>query len=272
MNESMANDLRNVKIGIIGCGHLGQAIMESLINHQFSKNNIFISYKGNPATYEKLDKLGVAECISENNRILCESNIIFVTTRPQDIIHLKTMTLSKETQIISCAAGLSTQLLKKIFRKNVFRMMISGPDTIISEKGVAALYPYNKLAGSLLHQLRLKLFDMSQEDDLDVFTAAVCLPAALLQVNNKREIDDAIAEFAPNYPWLSDLYTWSKEALPSFTSENEKKGYLGKMITAGGVTETLTSSLKSGEPFIEALKKGINRSREITFEISHLIH
>jgi pyrroline-5-carboxylate reductase len=51
VNNPGSNAFNYIKIGIIGCGHLGQAILESLINHGFFKENIFISYKGNPSTY-----------------------------------------------------------------------------------------------------------------------------------------------------------------------------------------------------------------------------
>lgn len=60
-------------------------------------------------------------------------------------------------------------------------MMLSGPDTIVSRKGVAALYPYNKLVGSILNKMKLRIFEISREVYMNIFTAGVCLPAELLQ-------------------------------------------------------------------------------------------
>ena len=39
--------LNNLKIGIVGCGHLGQAIAQKLISGGLKKTNLLISYGGN---------------------------------------------------------------------------------------------------------------------------------------------------------------------------------------------------------------------------------
>ncbi|EST11600.1 pyrroline-5-carboxylate reductase family protein [Sporolactobacillus laevolacticus] len=267
-------DLKNSKIGIVGCGHLGQAITESLINHGFSKHNIFISYRGNPATYKHLEKLGLASCISENEQIFTEVDLIFITVRPQDVIHLKNIPVSKNIRIISCVAGLTTQMLKKIFNRETFRMMVSGPDTLVSEKGVAAIYPYNRFVSNLISQMSLTLFKLSNENDLNMFTAGVCLPAALLQEDNDKNIHDAVNELEKDYAWFLELYTWSKGVIPVLATEREreKNEYIAKMVTEGGVTEAIINSLKDGELFITALRRGMNRSQEISKEIGHLIN
>lgn len=270
MNDS--SDLKNSKIGIIGCGRLGQAITESLIHHGFSKHNIFISYRGNPATYKHLEKLGLASCISENEQIFIEADLIFITVRPQDVIHLSDIPLSKNIRLISCVAGLSIKMLKRVFNRTIFRMMISGPDTIVSNKGVAALYPYDRFVGNLINQMSMTLFKLSNENDLNMFTAGVCLPAALLLEDNEKNIQNALNELQIDFAWFSKLYTWSKGVLPVLATEREKNDYIAKMVTEGGVTEAIINSLKDGELFLSALRRGMNRSQEISEEIGHLIN
>lgn len=54
MSDFNSVSISNVKIGIIGCGHLGQAIAEALISHGFHKEDILISYESNPSTYKKI--------------------------------------------------------------------------------------------------------------------------------------------------------------------------------------------------------------------------
>jgi len=260
-----------IKIGIIGCGHLGQAILESLINHGFQKENLFISYRGNPSTYEKIEKMGLTICISENERIFNEADVIFITTKPQDVISLKEIPISQNKLIISCLAGLSVEILKKIFKSDICRMMLSGPDTVVAEKGVATIYPYNELVGRILSKMNLRIFEISNEKDVDIFTAGVCLPAALLQEDNEVIIKEAIHEIAKEWATFLDLYEWAKMILPSFTTENEKAEYIARMITKGGVTEAIIDSLKSGELFVTALRKGITRSKDISLQISNSI-
>lgn len=260
-----------IKIGIIGCGHLGHAILESLINHGFHKENLFVSYRGNPSTYEKIKKMGLTICISENERIFNEADVIFITTKPQDVISLKEIPISPNKLIVSCLAGLSVEILKNIFKADICRMMLSGPDTIVAEKGVAAIYPYNELVGCILSRMNLRIFEISNEREMDIFTAGVCLPAALLQEDNEVIIKEAIHEIEKEWAAFLELYEWARRILPLFTTEVEKVEYIARMITKGGVTEAIIDSLKSGELFVTALRKGITRSKDISLQISNSI-
>lgn len=269
MSSFNSVSINNIKIGIIGCGHLGQAIVQSLINHGFSKKNILISYKGNPSTYKKIIQLGLDARISENKKIFNEADVIFITIKPQDIMSLKEIPFSKNTLIISCIAGLSIEILKSIFKANIFRMMLSGPDTIVSGKGVASLYPYNKLVSSILNKMKLRIFEISREEDMNIFTAGVCLPAALLQEKNEVIIEKAVNEIGIDCAVFLNLYDWAKKIVPSFNTEIEKTQYISRMITKGGITEAIIDSLKLDEEFITALRKGIARSNDISQEISN---
>ncbi|MBU2702798.1 pyrroline-5-carboxylate reductase [Sporomusaceae bacterium BoRhaA] len=271
MNNLDSNVFNHIKIGIIGCGHLGQAILESLINHGFFKENIFVSYKGNSSTYKKIKQLGLAICISENEKIFNEADVVFVTTKPQDVICFKEILFSENTIVVSCLAGVSVEILKNIFKTHVCRIMLSGPDTIVAAKGVAAVYPYNKLVGCILNKMNLRIFEISDERDMDIFTTGVCLPAALLQEDNEETIKEAINEIEKDCAMFLDLYAWAKKILPSFNTESEKVEYITRMVTKGGITEAIIDSLKAGDLFITALRKGITRSKDISLEISNFI-
>ncbi|VBB09525.1 Hypothetical protein LUCI_4820 [Lucifera butyrica] len=262
---------RNVKIGIAGFGHLGQAISRSLINHGFVKEDIYISYKGNPATFEKIEKLGLTVCLSENEKIFSETDIVFLAVKPQDVESFQAMELMKNTLVVSCLAGLSTEILKKIFNTQIFRMMVSGPDTIVAEKGIATVYPYNELVSYIFQKIKLQFFEISNESEIDIFTAGVCLPAALLLEDNEFAIKEAINEIGKDYPAFLDIYEWAKGVLPLFNAESEKTEYISKMITKGGVTEAIINSLKSGESFLTALRNGIGRSRDISQKINPIL-
>jgi pyrroline-5-carboxylate reductase len=271
LSNPNADILSDIKIGIVGCGHLGQAMLEALLSHGFIKENIYISYTGNPSTFKKLEKLEITICLSENEKIFNEADIIFLTVRPQDVKRLQGISISKNTIVVSCLAGVPIELLKDIFNAKIFRMMVSGPNTIVSEKGIATVYPYNELVSCTLKKMSLHIFEVLNEIDLDIFTTGVCLPAALLLEDNVADIDKAVNEIGEDYAGFLDIYEWAKGVLPTFYTESEKIEYISKMITKGGVTEAIINSIKSGETFITALRKGISRSQEISQEISHSI-
>jgi len=263
--------LTDTKVGIIGCGHLGQAVAQSLIGGGLQKRNLLISYRGKPQTYQRLEEQGLACCLATNERVFAEAEIVLLTIRPQDLSELRGIAVREKTVTVSCLAGVPLELLSGIFGKRVFRMMLSGPDTIVSGRGVAALYPENGQLKQLLELMGAKHIKTGTEADIDIFTVGVCLPAAILKGVNPDEQKKAIARTKSEYPMLAELYSWALNALPDFRSDAEKTAYISKMVTKGGVTEAITSSLGHGAALDDALKKGIERTKEISAEICRSI-
>ncbi|MFB0920102.1 MAG: NAD(P)-binding domain-containing protein [Oscillospiraceae bacterium] len=263
--------LNRLKVGIVGCGHLGQAIAQSLIAHGLAKENLLISYRGNPLTYQKLEAKGLAPCLADNKRLFAEAGIILVITKPNDIPEFEGSFASDRSMIVSCMAGVPVELLNGIFKKEVYRMMFSGPDTISSEKGVAAAYPRHEYLEHLTSVLNLKYIQIDAEKDMDTFTAGVCLPAALLKLNNPDACSEAIGRVKTEFPLLSELYTWAASAVPDFRDNTETEQYIEKMTTKGGITEAIINSIQNGVTLDAALIMGIARTKEISFEIQRAI-
>lgn len=263
--------LNNLKVGIMGCGHLGQAIAQALVKQGLKKENLLISYGGNPLTYQKLEARGLSSCLTTNQKLFQESEIILITLKPQDIFVLEETEILSKVLVVSCMAGVSIEILHEILGMDVYRMMFSGPDTLLSGKGVAALYPEHEHLKLLLRSINLKYIKIIAENDLDIFTAGVCMPAAILKVENPIEQKKAIDRIGIEYPMLSDLYTWAVEALPYFQDSDDKEAYIERMITKGGITEVIINSLISGAQLDDSLRKGIARTKEIISEIQQSI-
>lgn len=265
--------LHNLKVGIMGCGHLGQAIAQSLVQQGFNKENLFISYGGNPLTYQKLEAMGLSSCLTINQKLFQEAEIVFITIKPQDILALAETELSDQVLVVSCMAGVSRALLHRILGAQVYRMMFSGPDTLAAGTGIAAMYPEHERLKQLLHSVNLTHIKIMAENDLDIFTVGVCMPAAILKVENPIEQEKAIDRIGKEYPLLSALYPWALQVLPYFQDYTAKEAYIERMITKGGITEAMIKSLLGGEGLDGALRKGIARTKEISFEIQQsMIH
>lgn len=263
--------LNNLKVGIVGCGHLGQAIAQTLIEHGVEKHNLFISYRGNPLTYQHLQEQGLAGCLTSNERIFQEAGLVLVTLKPQDIFQLKEAALLGKALIVSCMAGIPTRLLCQILGADVYRMMFSGPHTILSGTGIAALYPEQAQLELLLRCIHVRYIKVMTEEDLEVFTAGVCLPAAIIKDGSPNGQQEAIDKIGAEYPLLSVLYTWASSALPVFQTDDDKKQYIDKMITKGGITEAIIVALSDGAPLDLALRRGIARTKEISEEIKQAV-
>lgn len=268
MKDTNLEFLNKLKIGILGCGHLGQAIALALVSHGLSKENLLLTYKDNPATYQRLETLGLKSCLTTNQRLFQESEIVFITIKPQDILQLTETVIPEKALIVSCMAGASIEQLSKVLKTKVYRIMFSGPDTILSGKGVAAIYPEQDYLAALLHAINITHIKTLSEADINVFTAGVCMPAALLKTEHPAEHEESIARLAVHYPLLFELYTWAVKVLPQFDSNMEKEAYVERMITKGGVTDAIVTSLAGGASLDIALRKGIIRTQEISSELN----
>ena len=263
--------LNSLKVGIVGCGHLGQALAQSLLAHGLKKENLLLSYRGNPLTYQKLEAKGLAPCLTDNKNLFMEAGIILLITKPADISAFKGMASSEKSLIVSCMAGVPIELLSGIFEKNIYRMMFSGPDTLIAGNGIAAAYPRHEYLELLARFINLEYIQISAEKDMDTFTAGVCLPAAILKLRNPDACSEAMKIIGVEYPLLSELYAWAVEAAPDLQDDAETELYIEKMATKGGITEAIITSLQNGNTLDAALLKGIHRAEEISFEIQKQI-
>ena len=266
MNET-GEFMNHLRIGVVGCGHLGQAIVQSLLSHGFDKEKLLISSGSSPLTLKRLADQGLTSCLSENEKIFREADLVFITLKPQDIMRIKEAASSGKAILVSCMAGVTISLLHQILGKSVYRMMLSGPDTIKSEKGVTAMYPENHQLKQILQRMNLKYLNIRSEEELDVFTAGVCMPAAIIKSADPKQQQMAIDKVKEEYPIFPELYSWAAKVLPSFANESDKESYVNRMITKGGVTEAIVNSLSKGESLDAALKKGIKRTKEISEEI-----
>lgn len=263
--------LNNSRIGIVGCGHLGQSLAQALINHGISKQDLMISFRGNPDTYQKLADMDLSSCITKTRLIFEKASIVLITTNPQDISGLVGIPICNTQLIVSCMSGVPIKLLNDIFNTKVHRMMFSGPDTILSEKGIAAAYPRHEILENLIKLLKLMYVPIDSEEEIDVFTAGVCMPAAVLRLNNLDEAAKAVDRISDEYPLIKQLFGWAKNVLPEFQSKGQEEEYIQKMVTSGGITEAIIKSLQSGETFDASLRKGLARTKQISLEIQKLV-
>jgi pyrroline-5-carboxylate reductase len=257
--------LANEIIGIIGAGFLGRTLAETFIEHGFPKEKLMISYGGKPSTLESIKKAGLIGNITDNKVICQKSTIIFIVIKPQSLKELKNLPFTNNSLVVSCMAGISSASMEGALGIKVLRIMTSGPDTIKGKKGIVAVYPQNDTLINILSFLNLRVHELQDEESIHVFTVGVCLPAALL-IANKRglNIEDSIETIDKEYCGFREIYYWAKNVLPVFDSEKAQTNYIEHMSTEGGITEAIVNSLKSGDTFLDSLRKGIARSKEIS--------
>jgi len=162
-------------------------------------------------------------------------------------------------------AGVSLTAIRRLLGVEAVRMMPSGPDSILEGKGIAAIYPHNQALSQVLQGLGLRVFELAAEEQMHIFTAGICLPAALLASGEDEETEEkACRSLSRQYSDFPEIFSWARSVLPHLEREEDKEDYIRKMATSGGITEGIVKSLERGDDLLMALKQGIERSREIS--------
>ena len=252
-------------VGIIGCGHLGRTLAAEFIARGLHIDNLRVSCGRSDSSLQGIKNAGLLGCLAENEEISRDCSIIFISVRPQSLPDLKGLCVADDALVISCMAGVPLQTIRKRLGTDALRMMPSGPSTIQEKKSIAAIYPHNDYLIKILSCLGMQVFNLPNEDLMHIFTAGVCLPAALLASgNDKIERDGASEILAKEYPDFPKICMWAEQVLPEFERDEDKENYIRSMATKGGITEAIIESINAGNSLHIALNRGINRSREIS--------
>jgi pyrroline-5-carboxylate reductase len=121
------------KVGVIGCGNMGEAIVRGLTKSKNVKSTDIIVSDVDPDKVELMvEKYNVAGT-SSNRRVVENSGIIFLAVKPKDFI--KTVKPIKEAFtedkiIISVMAGIKTQRIKEEIKGIIVRVIPNTPALI----------------------------------------------------------------------------------------------------------------------------------------------
>lgn len=252
-------------IGIIGAGHLGRALALLFLRAGNPKENVLISHAGSPATLDAIRRAGLEGNLADNPDICQRASVLFVAVRPQSAASLACLPFPRDGQVVSCMAGIPSELLSRRWSVPVTRMMPSGPDTLLAGKGVAAIFPGNRELVQFLEQAEIHVFPLRDEKEMHIFTAGVCLPAAILAAPS-RDLEPGIEETCYTFPLIAELRPWAHSVLPQFSSDREREAWIAAMSTKGGITGTIVQAIRAGKPFPTAFRAGVDRCREISAE------
>lgn len=257
----MSEDLFENKIGIIGAGNIGRALIIKLLEKGFSEENIKLTYNGSIFTFEKLYDNNMVDMISDNSRIVQESDILILSVPPQVFKQLGKFNLDEDKLVISFMAGVSSDVIKQQTGSgNVVRVIPTGPDTIINSQAIAGVFGENKLAEDIFKLLDLDYYVVSEEDDMDIISIAGCLPAVYCKISpDSDENEYAVNKISENLPEFRDIAGKCEKLVP----QENRDEFIESFATPGGVTECIIKSLDDGDTLYEALMKGVSHSRNL---------
>ena len=255
------------KILLIGCGHMGSALVTSWIKTK--KYSLTIV---DPIKYIKLKQkyksknIKIIESISLLND-KAEYNTVVLATKPVDLNNalkdLSKINLSNQTVLISVVAGKKISILKKRFRnfKNLFRVMPNMPALI--NEGMNCVVANNKVSNKVKNEV-VKLFSYSGK-------------TILLQNENQIDMATAISGSGPGFVFnIIDAFENASNAL-GFREDISKtlvsqtfKGsidlLLQNKITAKDLVSTVATKGGTTEAGIKIMRK--NNIHKIVIDLT----
>ena len=138
------NNMRKDKIGFIGSGKMGEAIIAGVLKKKlFNNKNIFF-YDMSVKAANYIRKKYKINFIKNNHELLDKAKIIVLAVKPQAVRVILDDIKKKVTKghlIISIAAGIKIKTIKKLLAQNVKVIRVMPNTPCLIGKGISVLSP-----------------------------------------------------------------------------------------------------------------------------------
>lgn len=268
--------MTNKKVGIIGCGNMGQAIIQGIVSSGLiQRNRIFVTdAEKNKAS---LVKAKFKANIEQSNRQLVKnSDIIILAVKPQvmDLVLSEIKDeVTRDKLFISIAAGITTRYIEKKLgaQAKVIRIM---PNTPALVKESMSLICRGRKAAAADLQTTEKIFNalgktaVTREDLFDAITAIggsgpayyFYLSEILIDLAKEQGLNKDLAQKMVKQTLLGSAKLFN-------LSKDDAQTLRKKITSKGGITEAAFKVLKNKkvrEIFEKAISSGVKRSKELS--------
>ena len=139
----------NKRIGFIGCGNMGKAMLGSLVKSKDINNeDIMVSTKSNTSAQNIIKEFNV-KATTINSEVTKNSDIIFLAVKPfffKEVIEEIKDVVKEDVIIISIAAGVTIEQIEEWFGKKI-KLVRTMPNTpALVGEGMSAICPNNNVS------------------------------------------------------------------------------------------------------------------------------
>lgn len=169
----------NRKIGIIGCGNMGRAMLNALLkSSDISNDDIIVSTKSETSA-EKIRNDFKVKTTLVNSEVAERSNILFLAVKPhffKEVIEEIKDKINNDTIIISIAAGITISQIEEWFGKDI-KLVRSMPNTpALVGEGMSAICPNKNITSDELNYVgklynSFGKYEILEEKDFHAFIA-----------------------------------------------------------------------------------------------------
>lgn len=169
----------NRKIGIIGCGNMGRAMLSALLkSSDISNDDIIVSTKRENSA-EKIRNDFKVKTTLVNSEVAEKSNILFLAVKPhffKEVIEEIKDKINNDTIIISIAAGITISQIEEWFGKDI-KLVRTMPNTpALVGEGMSAICPNKNITSDELNYVgklynSFGKYEILEEKDFHAFIA-----------------------------------------------------------------------------------------------------
>lgn len=195
----------NKRIGFIGCGNMGKAMLGSLVKSKDINNeDIMVSTKSNTSAQNIIKEFNV-KATTINSEVAKNSDIIFLAVKPfffKEVIEEIKDVVKEDVIIISIAAGVTIEQIEEWFGKKI-KLVRTMPNTpALVGEGMSAICPNNNVSEEELNYIG-KLYNLFgkyeviAEKDFHAFIALCGSSPAYVFMFIEAMADEAVAGGMP---------------------------------------------------------------------------
>ena len=264
------------KIGIIGCGRMGEAILNGIVKQKgVSPKDIFVS-DVDSARLNRIKRVYGCDATFNNSKVAKMSDLIIMAVKPQDMISALgsiSACLNRKKLVVSIAAGVTIKKISSVIGGDVpvARVMPNMPALV--RKSFSA-FSFSKKADKGLMRFAKAVFssigDVAEvrEKDMDAITAIsgsgpayfFYLVEILIKSGIKLGLTPETAKRAAVKTALGSV-----ELLNKF---NQDASILRKMATSKGGTTEAAFKVFGKERLNAIIEKGVRAARDRSKELS----
>ncbi|NUJ97905.1 pyrroline-5-carboxylate reductase [Candidatus Gracilibacteria bacterium] len=253
-------------IQFIGCGNMGEIILNKVISQGMSVKNIYVKTK----TQESEEK--ITHTYGVNIGLNSDADIVFLAIKPQQFLEMNDFIFPKNSLIISIMAGVTIDNInKKWSNKNIIRCM---PNTAISNGNGVVGYFFS----SNIEEKKMKFFinifskfgyilKLDNEDKINKITALSGSGPAyfyfLTQLLKQKALKFGFSEIEA-VSIANNTFIGSAKLLENSSLSVED---LRKQITSkGGTTQKAIESFENNgfiDNFFDGIEKAYDRAKDL---------
>ena len=259
-------------IGIIGgAGTIGQIIMKGISeDKELSKMGITFSGRGGDNMREIEEKYDIKS--SSNENLVKDSDIIFVSVKPQDFVNFTPFDIKGDKIVISVMAGITVSSIEKIFPKATIVRSMPNLGGFVSKSTTGWYSPNINNEEEILIKKCLSSFGtevkLESDDDIDKFTALVGSGPAYLYFFMQTLAEKGV-EFGFKEEEVKNIIFKLIDGSFDYISTNNAcpADLIKKVSSKGGSTEAAINYLEDNKVkklFKEAINEAYEKNKKLS--------